>query len=69
MIPDLADRLLAYEMEDMGEEEYLQFFADLISSGWVHHLQGHYGRQAAWLVENGFISLEGEVLRGFGDDY
>jgi hypothetical protein len=56
-------------MEDMGEKEYLQFFADLIFSGWVHHLRGHYGRQAAWLVENGFISLEGEVLRGFGDDY
>jgi hypothetical protein len=53
----------------MSEGEYLQFFAELVASGWINHLQGYYRRTAAWLVDNGFISLQGEVLRGPGDDY
>jgi hypothetical protein len=33
MKPDLADRLLQYEMEDMGEQEFIHFFAELVESG------------------------------------
>ena len=71
MKADLADRLLRYEMEDMGEDETLDLFADLVASGWIPHLQGHYGRMASALIQGGWISPEGRVLHrlGRGDDY
>jgi hypothetical protein len=44
---DLADRLFAFETGELDEEETLQFFADLVASGWAWHLEGIYGRTAA----------------------
>ena len=32
---DLADRLFAFETGELDEEETLQFFADLVASGWA----------------------------------
>jgi hypothetical protein len=66
---DLADRLLLYETEDLGEEETLQLFADLVATGWAWRLQGHYGRTAATLIEGGWISKDGEVLHRLGRDH
>jgi hypothetical protein len=64
---DLADRLFALEMGELDEEQTLQFFADLVDSGWAWHLEGLYGRMAASLIEGGFISEDGEVIwRGDG---
>jgi hypothetical protein len=47
---DLADRLFALEMGELDEEQTLQFFADLVDSGWAWHLEGLYGRMAASLT-------------------
>jgi hypothetical protein len=75
MKADLADRLIAYEMEAVDERECLQLFADLVASGWTWDLQGRYGKTAATLIEHGWISTDGEVLRypggcpGVCDDY
>ena len=66
---DLADRIFAFETGELGEEELLQFFADLIATGWAWHLQGHYGRTAATLIESGWISEDGEVLHRLGKDH
>jgi hypothetical protein len=66
---DLADRLIAYETEDMTEREVIEFFADLVASGWAWSLQGHYGRTAHAFIECGLISPTGEVLWDGGDDY
>jgi|SRR5215212_3939964 len=61
---DLADRLFAFETGELDEKETLQFFADLVASGWAWHLEGLYGRMAASLIEGGFISEDGEVIWG-----
>ena len=66
---DLADRLFAYECENLSEEETLQLFADLVATGWAWRLQGHYGRTAATLIEGGWISRDGEVLHRLGRGY
>ena len=61
---DLADRLFALETGELDEQQTLQFFADLVASGWAWHLEGLYGRTAASLIEGGFLSEEGEVFGG-----
>lgn len=58
---DTAD-IFDYEAGDLSEQETVLLFADLIRSGLAWSLQGHYGRTAASLIENGVISPEGEVL-------
>jgi hypothetical protein len=65
---DLADRLFSYELGELNEEQTLQFFADLVASGWAHDLQGHYGRTARDLITAGWITEDGEVNAYFIDE-
>ena len=51
MTIDLVDRILAYEQGDMGQEDALRFFQELIDTGLAWRLQGHYGRTAARLIK------------------
>tara|TARA_X000001388_G_scaffold74110_1_gene66629 strand:- start:251 stop:430 length:180 start_codon:yes stop_codon:yes gene_type:complete len=44
----------AYESGEMTEDEIVEFFQQLIDSGMAWTLQGHYGRTAAYLIEQGF---------------
>ena len=65
---DLADQLFRYEAGALTkEEEVLELFAGLIASGWCLTLQGHYGRTAQALIDDGWISEDGEVLVYFVD--
>ena len=57
------DLLMRYEQGDIDEEEYLQLFSNLISSGLAWGLQGHYGRTAKQFIETGIISPEGKILK------
>ena len=59
---DFVDEIIAYEAGELGINETLQLFANLIKTGMVNRLQGHYGRTAIYLVENGQIDLHGNVL-------
>ena len=52
---DVIDRIMAYESGEMTEEEFLDFFSDLVDSGLCWSLQGHYGRTAAMLIDEGRI--------------
>ncbi len=61
-MPDLADRLFAFEEGQLGDEESIRIFADLVRSGWAWSLQGWYGRHARDLIEARIISEDGEVL-------
>ena len=56
-IPNLSARLMQYETGRMTEEEQVEFFQDLITSGLAWQLQGHYGRTAATLLSNGLCKL------------
>ena len=60
MISTFLDRIDAYEKGEMTEHEELEFFQALVDSGMAWHLQGHYGRHAAHLLEAGVISSTGE---------
>lgn len=60
MIP--IDSLIRYEQGDLNETEFLDFFALLIKTGQAWTLQGHYGRTAQGLIENGLITQKGEVV-------
>ena len=59
---DPMSRILDYESGEMEEADVLGLFARLVRTGQAWTLQGHYGRTAAYLIEAGAISPEGEVL-------
>ena len=48
--------MIAYEQGNLDANETCQLFQELLDSGIVWSLQGHYGRTATALVEAGLIS-------------
>ena len=59
---DLVDKIIEFEAGELGPEEALHLFADLIKTGLAWQLQGTYGRMAVDLINGGFISHDGEIL-------
>jgi len=59
----LLENIIAYESGELPQEDFLPFFAELVRSGKAWILQGCYGRQAQNLIENGYISREGKILK------
>ncbi|ANT41071.1 hypothetical protein BI024_gp67 [Streptomyces phage Nanodon] len=59
---NLVVEMIDYESGNLTDEETLDFFGTLIKSGMVWSLQGHYGRTASSLIEQGWISEDGTVL-------
>jgi hypothetical protein len=47
----------------MNESTMLAFFAELVCTGLAWQLQGCYGRQAQVLIEAGYLSRSGEILK------
>ncbi len=52
----LVDQLIAYEEGQLSEDEEIALFQHLVETGTCWHLQGHYHRVAATLIEAGLIS-------------
>ena len=50
---DLVDKIMRYEQAEMDEDEEISFFQELIDDGMAWKLQGHYGRTAAFHIEQG----------------
>lgn len=48
-----VDKIIDYEMGEMDEDEIIALFQELIDSGLVWQLQGHYGRTARALIDEG----------------
>ena len=46
-------KIIKYESGEMAQEEVVEFFQELIDTGVVWELQGHYGRTALRLIEWG----------------
>ena len=61
MSDDLVGRIVAFESGDMNDADTLTMFSELVKDGMIGGLQGSYGRFAALLVENNFLTTEGEI--------
>jgi hypothetical protein len=49
-----VSKIIAYENNEMTQEEVIEFFQELIDTGYAWRLQGHYGRTALRLIEYGY---------------
>lgn len=59
---DLTEDIIAYECGFLDEEEIITLFQNLVDSGVVWSLQGHYGRMATDLLDAGLIFDSREVV-------
>jgi hypothetical protein len=59
----LADTLFSYEAGELDEVETVELFQELIDTGLVWSLQGHYGRTAAALLDQRVLTLPDAALR------
>jgi hypothetical protein len=50
---------MKYESGECSQDEIVEGFQDMIDSGIVWSLQGHYGRVANQLLDSGLCHLKG----------
>ena len=55
-MPNIIDKIMAYESGEMEQDDMIEFFQELIDSGMAWSLQGHYGRTAAALIKEGYCT-------------
>lgn len=56
----MVDMIIRYESGELSDKETLNLFSELIKSGQVWSLQGHYGRTARALIDDGWLTSSGE---------
>jgi len=59
---NIINDIIAYEQDELNDEDTIKLFSALIKSGDCWTLQGHYGRVASALIENGIIDKQGNIL-------
>jgi hypothetical protein len=52
-----VDKIIAYEQGELGWNDTIALFQELINSGLVWKLQGSYGRDARDLIDRGLCTL------------
>lgn len=58
---DLVNAIIDYETGGLSDQGLLNLFSHLIRTGQAWQLQGHYGRTASMLIEEGFLTSDGEI--------
>ena len=51
---NLTSQIIKYEEDGLDEEQTIELFQQLIDTGMVWELQGHYGRTAMYMLDNGY---------------
>lgn len=62
------DAIIAYEQGELDPQGVIELFAEGIKTGMVWQLQGHYGRTAKALIQNGLISRDGTINQELFDE-
>jgi len=60
---DVVGKIMALESGEMEASEVVDFVAELIKSGLAWSLQGSYGRMASGMINAGYVSAQGVVLK------
>ena len=58
----MIEAIIKYESGEMSQDDIIHFFSELVKTGFISAMQGHYQRTARDLIEGGYISVDGEVL-------
>lgn len=57
---DLVDKIIKYEVGELSEVDTFSLFSELIKTGKAWSLQGHYGRTAKNLIDQGLLDNKGK---------
>ena len=55
---DLVSKISEYEEGLLEDEEIINLFQTLVDTGMAWNLQGHYGRMASAMLEDGVINMD-----------
>lgn len=58
---DLVDKIMAYESDELTNEQTIELFSELIKNGQAWSLQGNYGLVAMCLIKQGILSKNGFI--------
>jgi len=59
----LVDNIIAYESGQLDNKQTLELFSEIIKGNILHTLQGCYERTAKALIDSGYLSDKGEILK------
>jgi len=60
---DVVGLIMAFEQGELNDNDTITLFAELVRTGQAWSLQGSYGRGATSLIEQGYISKKGKILK------
>jgi len=60
---DEVGYIMSYEAGELRGQDVLKLFSHLIKTGRAWSLQGAYGRMAKNIIDRGYISEAGEILK------
>lgn len=65
---DIVGKIMRWEEGEMTDDETIDFFSELITTGQINGLQGVYGRTAQSLIDAGYLDRSGKVLMHTGGE-